>query len=114
MKLEVPRDLPWLQDWSWLHDLRSWRDLTWTWPQALYLMAVVGLLALWWIARAGALRKIPARLLRAVVLVLLVLAIAGPQRSSTSEGAAKPVVLDASLSITPEMRAWEIDLVRNQ
>ena len=52
--------------------------------------------------------------MRAMVLALLVLAMAGPQRLSTSEGAAKPVVLDASLSITPEMRAWEADLVRSQ
>ena len=52
--------------------------------------------------------------MRAAVLALLVLAMAGPQRLSTSEGAAKPVALDASMSITPEMRAWEADLVRDQ
>ncbi|HZY59684.1 MAG TPA: VWA domain-containing protein, partial [Candidatus Binataceae bacterium] len=92
----------------------SLRDVTWLNPQALYLLIGVGVLTLWWIARAGALRKIPARVMRAMVLALLVLAMAGPQRLSTSEGAAKPVVLDASMSITPEMRNWAAGLVRDQ
>jgi len=114
MKLELPRDLPWLHDFTWLHDIGSVRDITWLRPQALYLLIGVGVLTLWWMARAGELRKIPARIMRAAVLALLVLAMAGPQRLSTSEGAAKPVAIDASLSITPEMRAWEADLVRSQ
>src|SRR5271167_1380182 len=114
MNLEIPRDRPWLHDFTWLHDIGSVRNITWLRPQALYLLIGVGVLTLWWIARAGELRKIPARIMRAAVLALLVLAMAGPQRQSTSEGAAKPVALDASLSITPEMRAWEADLVRDQ
>jgi Ca-activated chloride channel homolog len=114
VKLNLPRDIPWLHDFSWLRDLVSWRDVTWLHPQALYLLAAVGLLLLWWLVRVDALRKIIAPIMRAMVMALLVVAIAGPQRLSTSEGAAKPVLLDASLSITPAMRAWTADLVRNQ
>ena len=114
MKLELPRDIPWLHDFSWLHDLSSSRNITWREPEALYLLIPVGVLLLWWLTRVNALRRIPAPIMRAMVLALLVLAMAGPQRLSTSEGAAKPVLLDASMSITPEMRAWTADLIRNQ
>ncbi len=114
MKLELPRDIPWLHDFSWLHDLSSSRNITWLQPEALYLLIPVGVLLLWWLTRVNALRRIPAPIMRAIVLALLVLAMAGPQRLSTSEGAAKPVLLDASMSITPEMRAWAADLIRNQ
>ena len=106
VKLELPRDIPWLHDFSWLHDLSSSRNITWLQPEALYLLIPVGVLLLWWLARVNALRRIPAPIMRAIVLALLVLAMAGPQRLSTLEGAAKPVLLDASMSITPEMRAW--------
>jgi Ca-activated chloride channel homolog len=120
VKLEFPRDLPWLHDLRRLGDIGSLRDIvtardvTWTRPEALYLLIGVGVLLLWWLVRVDALRKIVAPIMRAAVMALLVLAIAGPQRLSTSEGAAKPVLLDASASITPEMRVWTEDLVRNQ
>jgi len=114
VKLDLPRDIPWLHDFSWLHDLSSSRNITWRQPEALYLLIPIGVLLLWWLTRVNALRRIPAPIMRAMVLALLVLAMAGPQRLSTSEGAAKPVILDASMSITPEMRAWAADLIRNQ
>jgi len=114
------RDIHWLnglarlRDIGSLRDIATARDLTWTRPEALYLLIGVGVLLAWWIARAGALRRVLAPIMRAAMLALLVLALAGPQRSSTSEGAARPVLLDASASITPEMREWAADLVRNQ
>jgi Ca-activated chloride channel homolog len=120
VKLELPRDIPSLHDLQRLGDIGSLRDIvtardvTWTRPEALYLLIGVGVLLAWWLVRAGALRRIIAPIMRAAMLALLVLAIAGPQRLSTSQGAAKPVLLDASASITPEMRAWTEDLVRNQ
>ena len=114
MKLDLPRDIPWLHDFSWLHDLGSSRNITWLHPEALYLLIAVSVLLLWWLTRVNALRKVFAPIMRAMMLALLVLVMAQPQRLSTSEGAAKPVLLDASMSITPEMRAWAADLVRDQ
>jgi Ca-activated chloride channel family protein len=114
VKLDLPRDIPWLHDFSWMHDLSSSRNITWLRPEALYLLIPVGVLLLWWLTRVNALRRIPAPIMRAAVLALLVLAMAEPRRLSTSEGAAKPVLLDASMSITSEMRSWAADLIRNQ
>jgi Ca-activated chloride channel homolog len=90
------------------------RDITLLHPGALYLLIGVGVLLLWWILRVDSPRKIFAPILRAVVLALFVLAMAGPQRLSTSQGAAKPVLMDASLSMTREMREWTANLVRDQ
>jgi Ca-activated chloride channel homolog len=118
--VNLPGDIPWLHNLGRLRDIGSLRDIvtapdvTWSRPQALYLLIGVGVLLLWWLVRVDAVRKVLAPIMRAAVLALIVLAIAGPQRLSTSQGAAKPVVLDASASITPEMRAWTEDLVRNQ
>jgi uncharacterized membrane protein len=120
VKLELPRDIPSLHDLSRLRDISSLRDIvtapdiTWTHPQALYLLVGVGMLLLWWLVRVDAWRKLAAPIMRAMVLALLVAATAEPYRSSTSQGASKPVLLDASASITPEMRAWAADLLRNQ
>ncbi len=120
MKFELPRNIPWLhnlarvRDIGSLRDIAASRDIIWSHPEALYLLIGVGVVLLWWLIQADALRKTIAPVMRAVLLALVVIALAGPQRLSTSEGAARPVMLDASASITPEMRAWTADLVRNQ
>jgi Ca-activated chloride channel family protein len=120
VKLDSPRDFSWMHNFSELRDivslrdLASYRTLTWTRPEALYLLIPVALLLIWWLIRMDAWRKLPGPIMRAAILALVILAIAGPYRLSTSEGAAKPVLLDASASITPEMRAWTKDLVRNE
>ena len=74
-------------------------------PQACYLFAgVAGLLA-WSLWRAGMLRRWPAPILRAIALSMLVLALADPHAVTHSEGVTRPVMIDASASITPAMRA---------
>jgi Ca-activated chloride channel family protein len=114
------RNLPWMRELSSLGDIAALRDIvmsrgvTWSHPQALYLLIGVGALLAWWIVRVAAIRKAAAPIMRALVMALVVVAIAGPYRLSTSQGAARPVLLDASASITPPMRAWTEDLVRNQ
>ena len=90
------------------------RDLTFARPEALYLLAVPIAVLLWSLINVRRLRKIFAPLIRALALALFVLAMAGPEKVMRIEGATRPAILDVSASITPAMRAWEIDLIDNR
>jgi uncharacterized membrane protein/uncharacterized protein YegL len=82
-------------------------------PEALYLLAIPALVLLWGIINAREYRRVFAPAMRAAALALFVLALANPQRVMHSEGAARPVIVDASASITPQMRAWTVKLLRD-
>src|SRR5260370_29686999 len=88
--------------------------LTLAHPEALYLLAIPALVLLWGIINARELRRVFAPLMRAAALALFVVALANPQRVMHSEGAARPVLVDASASITPAMRAWTVRLLRDE
>ncbi|HUO05471.1 MAG TPA: VWA domain-containing protein [Candidatus Binataceae bacterium] len=81
-------------------------------PGTLAMLAVAGIVALWGIVcareRVGAIAPI----MRAIAIVLFVLAMANPERVASFEGAARPAIVDASASITPAMRAWAAKLLR--
>lgn len=83
-------------------------------PEALYLMALPAVVLLWSIFNLREWRAIFAPILRALALALFVLALAGPEKVMRLEGATRPAVVDVSGSITPAMRNWESDLLRNQ
>jgi Ca-activated chloride channel family protein len=88
--------------------------LTLAYPEALYLLAIPAIVLLWGIINARELRRVFAPLMRAAALALFVIALANPQRAMRSEGAARPVLVDASASITPAMRAWTVKLLRDE
>lgn len=89
------------------------RGLTLANPRALYLLIPVALLAAWSLWQAGAIRRAAAPLVRTLALVLLVLAMADPQSVMRSEGNTRPVLVDASASITPAMRTWALKFLRD-
>lgn len=78
---------------------------------ALYLLVGVGLIALWSVLQAERPRELWAPLTRALVLALAVIALAGPEKIVTYQGAARPAVIDFSSSITPAMRRWSAHLL---
>jgi Ca-activated chloride channel homolog len=82
-------------------------------PQAFYLFAPAGLILIYWLWRAG-LRRTGAPVLRAIALSAFVLALAEPLTVIHSEGTTRPVLIDASASITPAMRTDIIALLRNR
>lgn len=82
-------------------------------PWAIYLLALPAVLLLWSLINLRAFRGIFAPLMRALVLALFILALAGPEKVMTSTGATRPVVLDASASITTAMRGWDVGLMRD-
>lgn len=88
--------------------------LTLAHPEALYLLAIPALVLLWGIINAREVRRVFAPLMRALALALFVIALANPQQVMHSEGAARPVLVDASASITPAMRAWTVKLLRDE
>src|SRR5260370_36487671 len=88
--------------------------LTLAHPEALYLLAIPALVLLWGIINAREFRRVFAPLMRAAALALFVIALANPQRVMHSEGAARPVLVDASASISPAMRAWTVRLLREE
>lgn len=94
--------------------LPSLETLTFGRPHAFYLFAVVAAVLAWSIWRAGSVRRWPAPIIRSIVLSLLVLALAGPQAVTHSEGVTRPVMIDASASITPAMRAASVAILRDQ
>ncbi len=81
-------------------------------PWALYLLAMPALVILWAAVNLRSARAILAPLMRAIALALFILALAGPQKVMRTKGTTRPVVLDASASITPAMRGWDLDLLR--
>jgi Ca-activated chloride channel homolog len=88
-------------------------DLTLARPDALYLLAIPALVLFWSLVNAGELRRTWAPIIRAVVLALFVLALANPEKVMRYEGSARPAVVDASASITPAMRAWTANLLKD-
>ncbi len=90
------------------------KGLTFARPEAFKLLAVIALLLLWWLWQARSLTRSIAPILRALVLVLFVAALADPHSVIRSEGSARPALIDASASITPPMREFTVDLLRNQ
>jgi uncharacterized membrane protein len=90
------------------------RDVSFAWPGAFYLFAIPAAVLLWSAASLRDWRKMFAPLMRAIALALFVLALAGPNKIIKSEGATRPAVVDASVSITPAMRAWSSALIRDQ
>ncbi|MBE3603000.1 VWA domain-containing protein, partial [bacterium] len=83
-------------------------------PQALHLLPVVAALLGWWLWRAQTPLRMLAPVVRAIVLALFVIALADPRSVMRHEGAARPVIIDASASITPSMREWTIGVLRDQ
>jgi uncharacterized membrane protein len=77
-------------------------------PGALYLLIVVGAILLWSeLSVGGSARRMLAPAMRAVALALFVLALAGPTKVVHRQGAAPPIAIDLSASITPAMRQWD-------
>ncbi|HXZ87137.1 MAG TPA: hypothetical protein VEF07_01115, partial [Candidatus Binataceae bacterium] len=89
------------------------RGLTLGNPRALYLLVAVALLAAWSLWQAGTIRRAAAPLIRTLALALFVLAMADPQSVMRSEGNTRPVLIDASASITPAMRTYTVKLLRD-
>jgi Ca-activated chloride channel family protein len=91
-------------------------DLTLAHPRALYLFAIPAIVLLWSLINVIS-RREPRRLfapmMRAIALALIVLALAKPEQVIRTQGAARPVLIDASASITPDMRAWTVKLLRD-
>src|SRR5215469_13988751 len=95
-------------------DLRAFiADVSLSRPAALYLLAIPAVVLLWSLINAREWIKIWAPLMRALALALVVLAIASPEKVMHFEGATQPAVVDASGSITPEMRAWTAHLLKD-
>lgn len=93
------------------------QNFTWAHPEALYLLAVPALVLLWSLISVigrREVRRVIAPLMRTIVLILFVLALASPEQVMKSEGAARPALVDSSASITPAMRAWTIKLLQDQ
>jgi Mg-chelatase subunit ChlD len=89
-------------------------DVTLERPEALYLLPVIGLLLIVWLAQVRTVSRFIAPLLRALVLALFVIALADPRTVTRSEGAARPVIIDASTSITEPMRDFTISLLKDE
>ncbi|MBV8053804.1 MAG: hypothetical protein JO071_01020, partial [Deltaproteobacteria bacterium] len=95
----------------------TWHELRlvqFAWPHAFYLFAPVALILVYWLWRAGNIRRAAAPILRAIVLSIFILALAEPRTIIRSEGTIRPVLIDASASITPAMRDYTIALLRDR
>jgi len=89
-----------------------WSELSFAHRDAFYLLAPIAMVAAWWLMRSG--RRAAAPMLRAIVLALIVLALAGPESVYRYEGTTRPAVIDASDSITAPMRAFDAQLLSDQ
>ncbi len=83
-------------------------------PWALDLLAVPVLVLLWAVANLRSIRALFAPLMRAIALALFILAMAGPRKVMRTTGTTRPVVVDASASITTAMRGWDDELLRKE
>ncbi len=83
-------------------------------PDRLYWLLLVAAALGFWLWQVGDFRHWPAPIIRALVLALFVLAWAGPRSISHSEGVTRPVLIDASASITPAMRNYVVGLLRDE
>lgn len=90
------------------------RGLAFGRPAALYLLAAAVAPLGFWLWRARTPTRMIAPLMRALVIALLVIALADPRSVMRREGAARPVLIDASASITPAMRDWTVRLLRDR
>ena len=90
------------------------KGLTFARPEVFYLIGAIAILLAWWLWQARSLSRSIAPILRAIVLALFVAALADPHSVRRSEGSARPVLIDASASITPQMRDFTVNLLRNQ
>jgi uncharacterized membrane protein len=90
------------------------KGLTFARPEALYLLGAIGILLAWWLWQARTLARSIAPVLRAIVLALFVAALADPHSVMRSEGSARPAMVDASASITPQMREFTATLLRDR
>src|SRR5262249_55420435 len=88
-------------------------EVSWARPAALYLLSVPAIVLVWSLLNAREWIRVWAPLLRATALSLFALAIANPEKVMRFEGAAQPALIDASGSITPEMRAWTTRLLKD-
>jgi len=82
-------------------------------PHAMYLLIGVGLILGWSMLHVDTPRKIFAPIIRALVLTLAVLALAGPEQVVTYHGKARPAVVDLSASMTSSMREWTVKLLQD-
>lgn len=82
-------------------------------PHALWALSAAAAVLIWSLVGVDAWRKLLAPLMRAAVLALCVLALAGPERVSRIEGTTRPAVVDVSASVTLAMRAWTEKLLRD-
>jgi uncharacterized membrane protein len=83
-------------------------------PQVFYLFAPAALILVYWLWRGGNIRRAAAPILRAIVLAIFILALADPKTIIRSEGTTRPVLIDASASITPAMRDYTIRFLRDR
>jgi Ca-activated chloride channel homolog len=89
-------------------------ELSFARPDALYLLAPIAIVAAWSLIRAGSLRRAFAPIMRALVLALFALALAGPESIERFEGTTGPAVVDESNSINPAMRTFSAALLSAQ
>jgi hypothetical protein len=90
------------------------KGLSFARPEAFYLLVAIAILLGWWLWQARSMMRSIAPILRAIVLVLFVAALADPHSVRRSEGAPRPALIDASASITPPMRDFTVKLLREQ
>jgi len=83
-------------------------------PEAFDLLVVIAILLAWWLWQARSMMRSIAPILRALVLVMFVAALADPHSVMRSEGSARPTLIDASASITPQMRDFTVKLLNDQ
>jgi Ca-activated chloride channel family protein len=95
----------------------SWDELAsvqFAWSQAFWLFVPAALILIYWLRRAGNLQRAVAPILRALLLSTFIVALAEPRIVTRSEGSSRPVVIDASASITPAMRDYTVRLLRGR
>jgi Ca-activated chloride channel homolog len=90
------------------------KGMTFARPEALYLIGAIAILLVWWLWQARTPARSVAPMLRAMVLALFVAALADPHSVMRSEGSARPAIVDASASITPQMRDFTANLLRDR
>ncbi len=88
-------------------------DFTLGRTDALYLLIIPAVVLAWSLLNARRKMGVWAPIMRALALALFVLALASPERVMHFEGAARPIAIDASASITPAMRAWSARLLKD-
>ncbi|MGH7864803.1 MAG: VWA domain-containing protein [Candidatus Binataceae bacterium] len=83
-------------------------------PVMLWLLGLAAGALAWGAFNAAQRRRLWAPAMRAILIALFALALANPEAATSSEGIARPAVVDVSASITPTMRAWTANLLGAQ